>query len=220
MIVGVLAVQGDFPEHRRAFARLLPRENVRFVRRPEELEDVDVLLLPGGESTAIAKLLEHSGLWSPLDRRLEEGIPVLAPCAGLILLAKTLQDSAAGRDPPTFGRIDVSVRRNDYGGQRESFEGPVTVEGLTGEPFHGVFIRAPRIAAVGPSATPIAWRGDEVVGVRDGNAWGFTFHPELSHDSRLLDMFLAFSQRGLAQKRKKRTSVRANKATPTTTRSQ
>ncbi len=191
MIVGVLALQGDVPEHRAAVARLGGGRTVRPVRTPEELAAVEALFLPGGESTTIARLLEESGLWAPLERRLREGLPVLATCAGLILLAREIERGASGGDPRTLGVLDVTVRRNDYGSQRESFEDGVTVDGLDGGPFPGVFIRAPRILRVGPGAHAFARRGPEVVGVRAGKVWGLTFHPELSGDPRLHERFLA-----------------------------
>ncbi|HLM70415.1 MAG: pyridoxal 5'-phosphate synthase glutaminase subunit PdxT [Candidatus Lutacidiplasmatales archaeon] len=190
MKVGVLALQGDVPEHLAALAAVIPGDDILPVRTPAELERVGALFLPGGESTTIARLLVQAGLWNPLADRLRTGFPVLATCAGLILLARELSPSASGIDPPTFGVIDAQVRRNDYGTQRESFEAPVRVEGLRGESFPGVFIRSPRILSVGPGAMPIAWRGEEVVGVRAGDAWGLTFHPELSGDSRVHRLFL------------------------------
>jgi len=191
MKVGILALQGDVPEHLQAVSKAAPDVEVVPVQAPADLVRVDALLLPGGESTTIARLLSESGLWGPLAARLRDGLPVLATCAGLILLAHRLEPSPAGRDPPTFDRLDVTLRRNDYGAQRESFEAPVRVEGLGRSPFPGVFIRAPRILAVGPGAQPIAWRGDEVVGVRDGGVWGLAFHPELSADPRIHARFLA-----------------------------
>lgn len=191
MRVGVLALQGDVPEHIAAVSREIEGRTVLGVRAPADLEAVDVLLLPGGESTTIARLLSDSGLWRPLDARLRAGLPVLATCAGLILLARRLEPGPSGQDPPTLGVLDVTVRRNDYGSQRDSFEEPIRVKGLTGTPFPGVFIRSPRILAVGPEADPIAWRGKEVVGVRAGNVWGLTFHPELSDDPRVHRKFLA-----------------------------
>ena len=187
---GVLALQGDVPEHLRALAAG-GVDRVVAVRRPADLAGLTALFLPGGESTTIARLLRASGLWDPLDRRLRAGLPTLATCAGLILLARELEPGASGRDPPTFGVLDVRVRRNDYGTQRESFEEPIRVAGLAGRPFPGVFIRAPRILSVGSGATPIAWRGREVVGVRAGPIWGLTFHPELAPDLRLHRRFLA-----------------------------
>ncbi len=191
MRAGVLALQGDVPEHLAATGRLAGAGAPRAVRTPNDLAEVDALFLPGGESTTIARLLSESGLWKQLARRLADGLPVLATCAGLILLARRLTPSPSGPNPPTFGTLDVTVRRNDYGSQRESFEGAVDVDGLTGGPFPGVFIRAPRILEVGREATVLARRGDEVVGVRQGSVWGLTFHPELAGDPRLHGRFLA-----------------------------
>ena len=190
MRLGVLALQGDVPEHRQALRRFVPKAEVVEVRRGADLERIDALFLPGGESTTIARLLEEARLWGPLGERIRAGLPVLATCAGLILLARSLAPSASGTDPPTLRVLDVTVRRNDYGAQRESCEAPVRVEGLGATPFDGAFIRSPRILEVGPGATPIAWRDGEVVGVRAGNVWGLTFHPELSDDPRLHRAFL------------------------------
>jgi pyridoxal 5'-phosphate synthase pdxT subunit len=190
MKVGVLALQGDVPEHLAALTAVVPGDQIVAVRTPAELASVAALFLPGGESTTIARLLVQAGLWNPLAERLRVGFPVLATCAGLILLARELSPSASGLDPPTLGVVDAQVRRNDYGAQRESFEAPVRVEGLAGGPFPGVFIRSPRILSIGPNSTPIAWRGDEVVGIRCGAVWGLTFHPELSGDPRVHSKFL------------------------------
>jgi pyridoxal 5'-phosphate synthase pdxT subunit len=190
MKVGVLALQGDVPEHLRALEAVFAHSALVPVRAPGDLEGVGALFLPGGESTTIARLLSESGLWTALAQRMADGFPVLATCAGLILLARDLAPSTAGRDPPTFGILDVRVRRNDYGAQRESFEAPVQVDGIPGKPFPGVFIRSPRILGVGPGAQPIAWRGEEVVGVRAGAVWGLTFHPELANDPRVHRRFL------------------------------
>jgi len=190
MKVGVLALQGDVPEHLAALASVVSGDDVLPVRNPGELARVGALFLPGGESTTIARLLVQNGLWNLLGERIRSGLPVLATCAGTILLARELSPGASGIDPPTLGLLDVQVRRNDYGAQRESFESPVRVEGLEGGPFPGVFIRSPRILSVGPDAHPIAWRGEEGVGVRSGTIWGLTFHPELSGDSRVHLKFL------------------------------
>lgn len=189
MKVGVLALQGDVPEHLRVLRTLVPDPHA--VRSPSDLAKVGVLFLPGGESTTIARMIEEAGLWNPLQERIQEGLPILATCAGLILLAREVAPSASGRDPPTFRALDVTVRRNDYGTQRESFEAPVAVEGVRRPPFPGVFIRSPRILSVGPQATAIAWHDEEVVGVRAGGLWGLTFHPELSNDLRVHRRFLA-----------------------------
>jgi pyridoxal 5'-phosphate synthase pdxT subunit len=191
MKVGVLALQGDIPEHVAALRPLVPVADIVVVRGPDDLARIRALFLPGGESTTIARLIDQSRLWAPLADRLAEGLPVLATCAGLILLARELAPGASGRDPPTFGVLDVVVRRNDYGAQRESFEAPVLVDGLGSRPFPGVFIRSPRILSVGPQATPVAWRDGEVVGARAGAIWGLAFHPELAHDPRVHRAFLA-----------------------------
>lgn len=194
---GVLALQGDVPEHLRALGQIPGVDRPVPVRSAGDLGRVDVLFLPGGESTTIARLLREGGLWGPLAARLSSGLPVLATCAGLILLASRLEPGPSGPNPPTFGALDVRVRRNDYGGQRESFEDAVRVEGLEGGPFPGVFIRAPRILEVGAHAQPFAWRGEEVVGARSATVWGLAFHPELAGDLRVHRLFLdAFRQDG------------------------
>jgi pyridoxal 5'-phosphate synthase pdxT subunit len=189
MKVGVLSLQGDVPEHLAVLRRVVA--DALAVRTPTDLTSVGALFLPGGESTTIARLIGEMGLWHPLAERIREGLPILATCAGLILLAREVAPSASGHDPPTFEAIDVRVRRNDYGSQRESFEAPIRVDGLGPKPFPGVFIRSPRILAVGPQAEPIAWRDDEVVGVRAGAIWGLAFHPELSGDLRVHRKFLS-----------------------------
>ena len=190
-VVGVLALQGDVPEHRTAFGAVVGPESVRLIRTPLELAKVDALVIPGGESTAISELLDKGGLRRALTERIGRGLPVLGTCAGLIVLADRLERSPGGRDPVSLHALDVTVRRNDYGRQRESFEANVRVEGIRSPPFHGVFIRAPRILEIGRKATPVAWRDDEVVGVRAGPVWGLTFHPELSGDPRVAKAFLA-----------------------------
>ncbi|MGI0132904.1 MAG: pyridoxal 5'-phosphate synthase glutaminase subunit PdxT [Thermoplasmata archaeon] len=222
MIVGVLAIQGDVPEHRRALLRHLPQSDVRLVRDVSDLDGVDALFLPGGESTAIAKLLIGSGMWARLAQRLDEGMPALGTCAGLILLARSIEPSPGGSDPPSFERLDVTVRRNDYGPQRESFEGEVTVKGLKGPAFPGIFIRSPKIVRVGPDAEVIARRGGEVVGVREGPVWGLTFHPELSDDPRLVGEFLRSAKAALAHRSSTRTKATTTMVatSPATTASQ
>ncbi len=195
MKVGVLALQGDVPEHTSAVAAVVGPGRARTVRRVEDLAEVDALVLPGGESTVIAALLEETGLWAALGQRLAAGFPVLGTCAGLILLARELEPSPGGRDPPTLGALDVRVRRNEYGTQRDSFESAIEVEGVPGGPFPGVFIRAPRIVRVGPGVRVLARRGEEIVGVQQGRVMGLTFHPELSGDPRVLERFVQEAQR-------------------------
>jgi pyridoxal 5'-phosphate synthase pdxT subunit len=190
MKVGVLGLQGDVPEHVAAVSDLLGPKAVLNVRTVDDLRIADALLLPGGESTTIADLLHQTGLWEPLKARIDDGLPVLATCAGMILLSTRLAPVPGGRDPPTLGPLEIEVRRNDYGSQRESFEAPVKVAGLPGGPFPGVFIRAPRILKVQGTTQAIARRGTEIVGVRRKAVVGLTFHPELSGDPRLLAWFL------------------------------
>ncbi|MCI4367244.1 MAG: pyridoxal 5'-phosphate synthase glutaminase subunit PdxT, partial [Thermoplasmata archaeon] len=123
--IGVLAVQGDAPEHSQALRRLVPSGSIVGVRVPSDLQRVDGLLMPGGESTTIGKLVQATGLDRALVERAHTGLPILATCAGLILLARSLERSPSGRDPEPLGLLDVHVRRNDYGRQRESFEASV-----------------------------------------------------------------------------------------------
>ncbi|MCI4331394.1 MAG: pyridoxal 5'-phosphate synthase glutaminase subunit PdxT [Thermoplasmata archaeon] len=215
MKVGVLALQGDVPEHRLALAELLPPESIGLVRAPPDLEGLDAMLMPGGESTTIAQLLATSGLWEPLGRRLHEGLPVLATCAGLILVSQRLVPGAGGRDPPTLGLLDVLVGRNEYGGQVDSFEAPLEVDGEPGGPFPGVFIRAPKIVSFGPGAEPFVRMGSEVVGVRSATVWGLTFHPELSGDPRLLAGFLSAARERGAHSRSTHARSTTSRATPT-----
>jgi pyridoxal 5'-phosphate synthase pdxT subunit len=200
MKIGVLALQGDVPEHRAAIARLVDPASIVEVRSSDQLVGLDGLLLPGGESTTLSKLLRETRLFHPLRERIEQGLSVLATCAGLILLAKELAPSEGGEDPETLQILDVVVRRNDYGRQAESFEAPLRIPELGEESFPGVFIRAPRIVEVREGATPIAFLGDQVVGVRSGNLWGLTFHPELAHDTRLHAGWLAAIRAGADQR--------------------
>jgi len=216
MKVGVLALQGDVPEHVRALEDLLPPGGVVPVRSPDDLRRVVALFLPGGESTTIGRLLGETGLDTAIRTRAAAGLPILATCAGLILIARSIEPSPGGRDPVPLGLLDVEVRRNDYGSQIESFEAPVTVGDLA-SPFPGVFIRAPRILRVGPAAEPLATYGDAIVGARQGPIWGLTFHPELSGDPRLHALFLATTL-GLGHPTTPRTTAtaRTTRATPTT----
>jgi pyridoxal 5'-phosphate synthase pdxT subunit len=186
----VLGLQGDVPEHLRAFDRILGVGAAMSVRTASELARVGALSMPGGESTTISKLLDDHSLRRPLAQRIAEGLPVLATCAGLILLSREIEPVGGSPEPSPIPVLDIVIRRNDYGRQRESFEGPVDVVGLRGRPFPGVFIRAPRILERRGSTEVLATRGDELVGVRKGAVWGLTFHPELSGDERLFRLFL------------------------------
>jgi 5'-phosphate synthase pdxT subunit len=184
LIVGVLALQGAFAAHRDCLAQV-GVDSVE-VRTPEALIDVDALLMPGGESSTMSHLLMSSGLFGAISKRIENGMPVFGTCAGMILLAADVLDGRP--DQQSFGAIDISVRRNAFGRQVDSFESPVTTP--VGE-FHGVFIRAPRIERVGPAVEVLGVLGDEPVLVRQGNVMAASFHPELSGDARLHEYFVS-----------------------------
>jgi len=183
---GVLALQGAFREH----VELLDGFDVEAVelRVPDDLAGIDSLILPGGESTTISKLLVTSGLLEPLRAALHDGMPVLATCAGLILIARQVLDGRP--DQIGLDLLDAQVRRNAYGSQQQSFESPIIIAGLTGGAFPGVFIRAPVIESVGPGVDVLATHDDHPVLVRSGPVWGATFHPELSGDLRIHQQFL------------------------------
>ncbi|MDT3444778.1 MULTISPECIES: pyridoxal 5'-phosphate synthase glutaminase subunit PdxT [unclassified Pseudofrankia] len=184
--IGVLALQGDVREHARALAAA-GAEAVE-VRRPEELAAVDGLVLPGGESTAIGRLLRIFGLLEPLRAAVGDGLPVYGSCAGMILLA---QDVLDGRpDQPLIGGLDVVVRRNAFGRQVDSFEADLEVEGLTGPPLHAVFIRAPWVEKAGDGVTILARVGEHPVAVRQGHLLATSFHPELTGDIRMHELFV------------------------------
>jgi pyridoxal 5'-phosphate synthase pdxT subunit len=187
--VGVLALQGDVREHLAAL-RSLDVEAIA-VRRRAELEACDGLVIPGGESTTIAKLARTFGLLDPLRKRLAEGMPALGTCAGMILLAERVEDGIAGQE--TFGGLDVTVRRNAFGRQVDSFEGDVDFVGLD-EPVHGVFIRAPWVEETGPGVEVLARVGagpavGRIVAVRQGRTMATSFHPEVGSDVRIHRLF-------------------------------
>ena len=187
--VGVLALQGDVAEHRRTLSRL-GVETVE-VRTPAQLEQVEALVLPGGESTTMSLLLESAGLTEALDKRLADGMPAFGTCAGMILLAQEILDGRP--DQRCFGAIDISVRRNGYGRQVDSFETTLEVTGLDG-PMPAVFIRAPMVERAGPGVEVLATVGrdgiDRPVVCRQGPVLVAAYHPELSADPRLHQLFL------------------------------
>ena len=183
--VGVLALQGAFRSHAERLAEL--GAATREVRVPADLEGLDAIVLPGGESTTMSRLLDTSGLYGPLTAALEGGLAAFATCAGLILVATTVLDGRGDQRP--LGVLDATVRRNAYGRQRDSFETDLDVDGLA-DPFHAVFIRAPIIEAVGAEVEVLASHGDHPVLVRHGRIMAASFHPELTGDSRLHHMFL------------------------------
>ena len=192
--IGVLALQGDVREHLAALAAAGAQG--RPVRRPEELHEVDGLVIPGGESTTMAKLALTFGLMEPLRARVRAGMPAYGSCAGMIMLAdKILNPSPSGGEQPgagqeTIGGIDMIVRRNAFGRQNESFETAVEVAGVPGGPVEGVFIRAPWVESVGAAAEPLARADGRIVAVRQGRLLATAFHPELTGDSRVHRLFV------------------------------
>ncbi|MGO2112357.1 MAG: pyridoxal 5'-phosphate synthase glutaminase subunit PdxT [Pseudoclavibacter sp.] len=187
MRVGVLALQGDVREHAALLGGL--GAEIVLVRTPAELEAVDGLVLPGGESTTIDKLSKIFGMRDPIRARIAAGMPVLGTCAGLILLADRIVDGLP--DQQTFGGLDVTVQRNAFGSQRESFEIYLDMPLVSGTPVHAVFIRGPLVTDMGPGATALASLPDgRVVAVEQGNLVGISFHPEVAGESRLHEHFL------------------------------
>ena len=186
--IGVLALQGDVAEHLRALtaagARPVP------VRRPAELDDVAGLVIPGGESTTIWKLAVIFDLMEPLRKRLGSGMPAFGSCAGMIMLADRVEDGIEGQE--TFGGIDMTVRRNAFGRQVDSFESDITLTGLGGPEFRAVFIRAPWVEQTGDSVEIIGTesRTGRIVAVRQGPALATAFHPELTPDLRIHKLFV------------------------------
>jgi 5'-phosphate synthase pdxT subunit len=184
--IGVLALQGAFREHAEALAAL--GADVAFVKRPEHLAGIDAIVLPGGESTTIDKLLDSSGLRVPLREHLRDDLPAFATCAGLIVCAREIVDGRPDQQP--LGLLDVTVRRNGYGRQRESFEAMLDVHGLAGGPFPAVFIRAPVVERVGAGVEVMAEHAGVPVLGRQRQIWFSSFHPELSGDLRLHQRFV------------------------------
>jgi len=182
---GVLALQGAFREHAESLEAL--GVEVVLVRRPEHLSALDAVVLPGGESTTIDKLLDFSELREPLAAALRDGLPTFATCAGLILLAGEVRDGRPDQRP--LGLLDVTVRRNGYGRQRDSFEADLDVRGLVGGPFRGVFIRAPVVERTGPAVEVLAEHDGVTVLGCQGSVWFSSFHPELAGDLRLHEAF-------------------------------
>lgn len=185
-LIGVLALQGDVREHLIALASA--DAVARPVRRPEELAEVDGLVIPGGESTTMSKLAVLFGMMEPLRERVRAGMPVYGTCAGMILLAEKILDPRSGQE--TVGGIDMIVRRNAFGRQNESFEAAVEVHGVAGGPVDGVFIRAPWVESVGAEAEVIAEHGGHIVAVRQRNVLATSFHPELTGDHRVHALFV------------------------------
>jgi 5'-phosphate synthase pdxT subunit len=184
--IGVLALQGDFAAHAAMFDRM-GAQTVE-VRQPAALDDLDGIVLPGGESTTMSMLLERSGILAPLTARIAGGLPTLGTCAGLILLGREIVDGRP--DQHAIGAIDITSRRNAYGTQIQSFETDISVKGFD-RPFHAVFIRAPMIERVGAGVEVLATIDDQPVLCQQDHVTVAAFHPELSGDDRIHRRFLA-----------------------------
>jgi 5'-phosphate synthase pdxT subunit len=189
--IGVLALQGDFEAHLKMLAAL--GAEGKAIRLPEHLNEIDGIIIPGGESTTIGKLMVIYNLQEVLQEKIQEGVPVWGTCAGLILLAKETDNALAGQ--PLLASMNIKVRRNAFGSQRESFETDLTVPALGEAPFHAFFIRGPSIESVGPGVEVLAALDDEtIVAVREGTLLGTAFHPEVSGDPRFHQYFLRIVQ--------------------------
>lgn len=189
--IGVLAMQGAFAEHRRILERL--GANVVEVRLPRDLEALDGIVIPGGESTTIGKLLLAWDVLEPLRVAMASGLPTWGTCAGAILMARDVADTLLGQ--PLLGLMDMSVRRNAFGRQVQSFETAIPIEGIEGDPFPALFIRAPKIEAVGSDAQVVASLDDgTIVAARQGPWLATSFHPELTGDARFHAWFLAIAR--------------------------
>jgi len=183
--VGVLALQGAFREHIVSLEALGVRAVA--VRLTDQLSDCDGLIIPGGESTAIGKLMETYGFYDAVARRHEEGMAIWGTCAGAILIARNVLDALPGQR--TLGLMDITIRRNAYGRQVDSFEAPLDVDGLR-EPFTGVFIRAPWIETVGDGVEVLSRHDGRIVATRQGDLMATSFHPELTGDPRIHRLFV------------------------------
>jgi len=186
-VIGVLALQGDVAEHRRAVTGT--GATAVAVRRPAELDAVDGLIIPGGESTTMWKLADIFELMEPLRKRIAGGLPVFGSCAGMIMLATDLLDRIEGQE--TLGGLDVTVRRNAFGRQVNSFESDIDLRGVDGPPFRAVFIRAPWVEQAGPGVEVLGTepRTGRIVAVRQGPVLATSFHPELTRDGRIHQLF-------------------------------
>ncbi|WP_297420987.1 pyridoxal 5'-phosphate synthase glutaminase subunit PdxT [Thermococcus sp.] len=190
--VGVIGLQGDVSEHidaaKKALENLGVPGEVIWLRKQEQLEGISAVIVPGGESTTISRLMVKNDLFESIKKLGREGLPIMGTCAGLIMLSKEVIGATSGQR--FLGLLDVRVNRNAYGRQVDSFEAPVKLA-FSNEPFIGVFIRAPRIMGLlSGRVKPIAWLDDRIVGVEQGNVIGLEFHPELTDDTRVHEYFL------------------------------
>ena len=191
MKVGVLALQGAYASHLQTFASI--GVEVLEVRTPEDLEKIDRLVIPGGESTTISMLLDSNGMRVPIQESISEGMPVFGTCAGMIVLAREVLDGRDDQKP--LGAIDITVRRNAFGRQVDSFESEIEVSGLD-EPFPSVFIRAPIVESIGEGVEVYARVDEKIVLCGTDSILVASFHPELSNDGRIHEMFLSLEPSG------------------------
>jgi len=198
MKLGVVSVQGAFPEHIvssvKAMRKLGVQGEAKPVRRLTDLENMDVVIIPGGESTTIAKLLWRFGLHQRLVEMAQAGVPIMGTCAGLVLLAKEGDDQVQKTETRLLGLMDMAVDRNAFGRQRESFEAELEIEGLD-SPFPAVFIRAPVITRTWGDCAVISRYHGNIVMAHQGNLLALSFHPELSHDTRIHEMLISMARR-------------------------
>jgi pyridoxal 5'-phosphate synthase pdxT subunit len=194
--IGVLGIQGDIEENILSTEETLKNQNlqgtVESVRYSESIAELDGLILPGGESTVIGNLLSIQGkVFQTIEKRITEGMPVLGTCAGLIMLSKRAYDKVVGETKQKlFGMLDVVIERNAFGRQHESFEVDLEIPILGKDPFRGIFIRAPIINNVGENISILTKLNDKIVAVKQNNIIGTSFHPELSADRRLHELFI------------------------------
>ncbi len=195
MNVGVLGLQGDVEEHisalKIAMNKLGISGNIIWVKKPRDLDNLDGLIIPGGESTTIGALMKYNNLLDHLKNRIADNLAVWGTCAGLIIMAKKTYDRTVGETTqPLLGIIDMVVERNTYGRQKDSFEVDLNIPVIGNKPFRGVFIRAPSIKEVSPTVEVLAVLDDRPVAIQQGLHMGTTFHPELTDDTRLHEYFL------------------------------
>lgn len=199
MKVGVIGLQGAVSEHIDAIKRAMHNLDVQgeaiWVDRPKHLEGVDGIIIPGGESTTIGKLMQLTDIFDRVKKLAKSGVPILGTCAGLVVLAKRGDAQVSRTGQPLLGLMDIAVIRNAFGRQRESFEADVQIPMIGKEPFRGVFIRAPAVKEVWGDATIIANFMGKIVGVRQGKMIAVAFHPELTRDTRLHEYFLKMCQK-------------------------
>jgi 5'-phosphate synthase pdxT subunit len=192
--VAVLALQGDFEKHIEVLTRL--GADARAARLPADIQQADAIILPGGESTTIGKLMQRYGLDTEIKAAAQAGKPIYGTCAGLIMLAREIKSDTAERGgQPTLGLLDITVARNAFGRQVDSFETDLSVPAIGDEPVHAVFIRAPIVTRAGAEVEILATFHDDIVFVQQNNLLGTSFHPELGDDDRVHRYFLSLARR-------------------------